>query len=157
MDGGCECKRVRYRVEGDPIFVNCCHCRQCQKLSGSAFALNAMIERDRMIVTQGADAIEAEGGEARCPDCRVLLWATHRYFGENILFLRVGTLDEGEQLSPSAHFFVRSRHEWIALPEGVRIFETLPGEGDPPLFSADAAARLEAARGGQLAPGAGEG
>jgi hypothetical protein len=152
MDGGCECARVRYRLEGEPIFVNCCHCRQCQKLSGSAFALNAIVERERVAVTAGEEAIEpARGGGARCRECGVILWGTHRFFGEGIVFLRVGTLDEGERLSPGAHFFVRSKHPWIALPEGARTFETLPQEGDPPLFGAEAAARLEAAR---LAPGA---
>jgi hypothetical protein len=157
MEGGCECGRVRYRIEGEPIFVNCCHCRQCQKLSGSAFALNAMIERDRVTVTQGSDGLETGGGESRCPQCGVLLWGTHRYFGDNILFLRVGTLDEGERLSPGAHFFLRSKHPWITVPEGACTFDTLPGEGDPPLFPPEAAARVQAAQGGRLAPGAGEG
>jgi hypothetical protein len=145
-EGGCECGAIRYRMTGDPIFVNCCHCRQCQKLTGSAFAVNAMIERDQVQVMKGPDVLAAEEGEARCPECEVLLWATHRNFGPDILFLRAGTLDEGERLSPSAHFFVRSKHPWITIPEGAWTFETLPGEGDPPLFSAEAAARVEAAR-----------
>ena len=93
MDGGCECGRVRYRMEGTPIFVNCCHCRQCQKITGSAFALNAMIEAEHVEVTDGAGELAISKGEARCPECSSLLWATHRFFGDNILFLRVGTLD----------------------------------------------------------------
>jgi hypothetical protein len=158
MDGGCECGRVRYRLQGDPIFVNCCHCRQCQKLSGSAFAMNAMIERDRVGVTAGADALEqARGGGARCRDCGVILWGTHRFFGEEILFLRVGTLDEGERLSPDAHFFLRSKHRWVAVPDGIPAFETLPQGGDAPLFGPEAAARLDAVRTRSLAPGAGQG
>jgi len=155
MDGGCECGRVRYRLEGDPIFVNCCHCRQCQKLSSSAFALNAMVERERIHVTAGADSlVEARGGGARCSGCGVVLWGTHRFFGDDILFLRVGTLDEGERLAPDAHFFVRSKHPWVTVPEGMRTFDTLPQEGDAPLFSPEAAARVDAARAGRLAPGA---
>jgi hypothetical protein len=152
MDGGCECGRVRYRIAGEPIFVNCCHCRHCQKLSGSAFAMNAMIERDRVHVTAGAEGLEQQDKQARCPSCHTLLWATHRFFGDFILFLRVGTLDEGERLSPNAHFFVRSKHSWVTVPDGMRTFETLPQEGDPPLFGAETAARLEAARGERLAP-----
>lgn len=147
MDGGCECGRVRYRVEAPPIFVNCCHCRQCQKLSGSAFAMNAMIERDRVEILEGADAIEDARGGARCAGCGTLLWGTHRFFGEGILFLRAGTLDEGERLSPDAHFFTRSKHDWVPVPEGMAAFETLPGPGDPPLFGPEAAARVEAAGG----------
>ena len=148
LDGGCECGRVRYRLHGPPIFVNCCHCRQCQKLGGGAFALNAMIESDRIeLVSAPETAALEQDGTARCPHCKTLLWARHAMFGEGVAFLRVGTLDEGEQLPPDAHFFVRSKHPWIVLPEGARCFETLPGEGDPPLLSAEAAARLEAARG----------
>jgi hypothetical protein len=154
MDGGCECGQVRYRLEGAPIFVNCCHCRQCQRLSGSAFATNAMIEWDRVQVTAGADALERAPGGDHCGGCGVILWATHRYFGDDILFLRVGTLDEGERLSPDAHFFLRSKHPWVTVPEDVPGFETLPQEGDPPLFGPEAAARVEAARGGRVAPGA---
>jgi hypothetical protein len=158
MDGGCECGRVRYRIEGEPIFVNCCHCRQCQKLSGSAFAMNAMIERDRVEVTAGAEALEsARGGGARCSECGVILWGTHRFFCDAILFLRVGTLDEGERLAPSAHFFLRSKHSWVPVPDGIPAFETLPGPGDPPLFGPEADARVRAAGGLRLAPGAGEG
>jgi hypothetical protein len=148
LEGGCECGEVRYRLTGDPIFVNCCHCRQCQKLSGSAFALNAMIEAERVEVTAGAERLDGIAGQARCPDCSVLLWATHSMFGDNVLFVRIGTLDEGERLTPDAHFFVRSKHPWISVPEGVPAFDTLPGESDPPLFGAEAAARLRAAHRG---------
>jgi hypothetical protein len=155
MEGGCECGKIRYRLAGEPIFVNCCHCRQCQKLTGSAFAINAMVEAERIELVSGEPA-EA-GGQARCPGCATLLWATHRLFGDGILFLRVGTLDEGEKLAPDAHFFVRSRHPWVTIPEGARTFETLPGDGDPPLFSAGMTARVDAARRGLLAPGAGPG
>jgi hypothetical protein len=157
MEGGCECGRVRYRIEGDPIFVNCCHCRQCQKLSGSAFAINAMFERDRIEVVAGADGLENEAGQARCPACHVLLWGTHRFFGDSILFLRVGTLDEGELLVPSAHFFLRSRHPWVPVPDGIPAFETLPGPGDRPLFTPEAEARVRASGGRRLAPEADEG
>jgi hypothetical protein len=143
-EGGCECGRVRYRLRSGPIFVNGCHCRQCQKLSGSAFAINAMIEADWVELIAGSDVIGADG-TATCPACATLLWALHPMFGDRIRFVRVGTLDEGERLPPDAHFFVRSRHPWIALPPEVPSFETLPGPGDPPLYGPEAQARLEAA------------
>jgi hypothetical protein len=138
--GGCECGVVRYRMTGEPMFVNCCHCRQCHKLTGSAFALNAMIERANVEVTQGANDV----ADGRCRRCHVILWATHRMFGQNVLFLRVGTLDESEHFAPDAHFFMRSKHPWVTIPAGVRTFETLPGKGDAPLMSGEAIARLEA-------------
>jgi hypothetical protein len=48
LEGGCDCGRVRYRMETAPLFVHCCHCRWCQRESGASFALNAMIEADRV-------------------------------------------------------------------------------------------------------------
>ena len=144
-EGGCECGAVRYRMTRTPIFVNCCHCRDCQKITGSAFALNAMIEEDRLQLLSGE--LSEKGGAGRCPTCQSLLWAEHPEFGRRIKFLRVGTLDEAERIAPDAHFFVRSKHPWVVIPDGVPAFETLPGADDPPLLSAEAAARLEAARG----------
>ncbi len=85
-----------------------------------------------------------EQGTARCPDCGTRLWATHRFFGPAVLFLRAGTLDQADALRPDAHFFTRSRHEWVTLPAGVPAFETLPGEGEK-LFGEAAQSRLNAA------------
>ena len=142
MVGGCACGQVRYAVDRAPIYVNGCHCRDCQKESGSAFAINAMFEREAVAVVQGAPAPDARG-MIRCPACASPLWATHPIFGENILFLRTGTLDAAEQLEPDGHFFVRSKHPWITLPADVPTFETVPEAGDA-LFNAEAEARLRA-------------
>ena len=154
MDGGCECGQIRYRIQGPPIFVNCCHCRQCQKITGSAFALNAMIEADRVEVIAGSDDLRWTNGEVRCSECGVLLWSTHRFFGDDIFFLRVGTLDESEGVTPDAHFFLRSKHPWVSVPEGARAFETRPSKEDLPLYGPEVQARLQAAGSARLAPDA---
>jgi hypothetical protein len=52
-DGGCTCRQVRYRMTTKPLFVHCCHCSWCQRETGSAFALNAMIEADRVQLLAG--------------------------------------------------------------------------------------------------------
>ena len=146
FDGGCECGAVRYRMLAEPIFVNCCHCRDCQKVTGSAFAINALIEVEQIDVTSGADALATDNGASRCSECKTLLWAEHPDFGQRVKFLRVGTLDEAERISPDAHFFVRSKHPWVTIPDDIPAFDTLPTDRDPPLMSAEATARLEAAR-----------
>ena len=142
-DGGCECSAVRYRMTDDPMFVNCCHCRQCQKITGSAFAINGMIEAERVQIVEGEDKLL--NGE-RCSICNTFLWGNHRLFGDGIKFVRLGTLDQAERIKPDAHFFTRSKHPWVTIPEGVPTFETLPTDRDPPLMNAEASARLEAAR-----------
>jgi hypothetical protein len=144
-EGGCECGAIRYRMTDEPMFVNCCHCRQCQKISGSAFAINGMIEADRLQIIEGEAKLS---NESRCNVCNTFLWGTHRMFGDRIKFVRLGTLDEAERIKPDAHFFTRSKHPWVAIPDDVPAFEALPTDTDPPLMSAEAMARLEAARGG---------
>lgn len=129
-----------------PFFVNCCHCRQCQKVTGTAFALNGMIEAEFLEITHGEERLETRAGESRCSECTTLLWSEHRRFGHGIKFVRIGTLDQNERITPDAHFFVRTKHAWIVIPPGVRQFAALPGENDPPLMSKAAQARLEAAR-----------
>jgi hypothetical protein len=133
--GGCECGAVRYRLTAAPILVNCCHCRDCQTITGSAFALNAVIETAAVVV-DGGEPVEVAlpRGEAvtrawRCGRCWTLLWADHPQAGDRLRFVRVGTLDAAERYPASAHFFVRSRHPWVGLPAGVPAFETLPPDG----------------------------
>ncbi|MES2056291.1 MAG: GFA family protein [Pseudomonadota bacterium] len=136
FDGGCECGAVRYRMTGEPIMTNCCHCRDCQRISGSAFALNVMIEANRIEMLKGEPVMRTlERGEAgdthawRCAVCDSLLYADHPLFGDKARFVRAGTLDEGERLPPDAHFFTRSKHPWVVIPEGVGQFPTLPENG----------------------------
>lgn len=71
-----------------------------------------------------------------------MLWATLGIFGPGVVFVRVGTLEENERVVPDAHFFVRSKHPWITIPEGAKAYQTMPTES---LFGEEAQARLDAA------------
>jgi hypothetical protein len=100
--GGCTCGEVRYELTSDPLFVHCCHCRWCQRETGSAFALNAMIEADRVHLVKGKPALvnvptlSGKGQKfARCPKCCIALWSNYAGAGDAIHFVRVGTLDPG--------------------------------------------------------------
>ena len=98
MEGGCTCRAVRYRLTGKPLFVHCCHCRWCQRETGSAFALNAMIEADRVVVLQRRARDRARrrrnSGKgqkiARCPTCRIAVWSNYAGAGDAVRFVRVG-------------------------------------------------------------------
>jgi hypothetical protein len=125
FEGGCTCRQVRYRVTSRPMYVHCCHCRWCQRETGTAFALNAMIEADRVELTAGApepvDTPSASGkGQKiwRCPTCRVALWSNYAGAGDKVRFVRVGTLDDPDTMPPDIHIFTMSRQPWIALPDG---------------------------------------
>ncbi len=124
-EGGCDCRAVRYRMETPPLFVHCCHCRWCQRESGAAFALNAMIEADRVtnlgVMPEIVDTPSASGrGQriARCPTCRIAVWSHYAGAGPAVAFVRVGTLDNPDLLPPDIHIFTASKQPWVLLPAG---------------------------------------
>ncbi len=127
--GGCGCGTLRYRLDSAPMFVHCCHCHDCQQQTGAAFALNALIEADRMVMLSGetrAFRMPTDSGQPhdihRCAACATAMWS--EYGGRSALrFVRIGTLDEPALLPPDVHIFTRSKLLWIALPEGVPAFE----------------------------------
>jgi len=125
-EGGCTCRHVRYRMTGKPLFVHACHCTWCQRETGSVFALNAMIEADRIEVTgEGQPELvvtpSASGkGQKiwRCPKCRIAVWSNYGGGGDAVRFVRVGTLDEPGRLPPDIHIFTSSKQPWVVLPPG---------------------------------------
>lgn len=124
-EGGCTCRQVRYRLRSKPLFVHCCHCRWCQRETGTAFALNAMIEADRVEVLAGEVEIvhtPSNSGKgqkiSRCPNCRVAVWSNYAGAGDAARFVRVGTLDEPDRLPPDIHIFTMSKQPWVVLPAG---------------------------------------
>ena len=123
--GGCDCRSIRYRMDTRPLFVHCCHCRWCQRESGASFALNAMIETDRMSLLAGEPEIvdtPSESGRgqkiARCPKCRIAVWSNYSGAGPAVRFVRVGTLDEPDHLPPDIHIFTVTKQPWVVLPAG---------------------------------------
>ncbi len=149
-EGGCVCGAVRYRIEREPIFVHCCHCTDCQRLSGSAFAVNALIESTHVSVVAGAPertglATPSGGRRAvvRCASCGAMLWAFHPKVGDKIAFVRVGTLDDPAALPPQLHCFTRSKLPWVSIPEGVAA--TWASYDPADRWAPDTCARLAAA------------
>jgi hypothetical protein len=128
FDGGCACSSVRYRLQSDPMFVNCCHCRECQRQTGSGFVINAVIETAHIELLAGApEPVQVPTGSGRphdiyrCPTCRVAVWSD---YGRRppIRFVRVGTLDDPTTLPPMAHVFTGTKLPWIRL-EGAPAFD----------------------------------
>lgn len=126
LNGGCGCGAVRYRLTKPPLFVHCCHCTDCQRESGAAFAINALIETSALDVTKGTPAfvkVPTASGKpqtfARCPKCQLALWSHYGGAGKSIAFLRAGTLDTPNNAPPDIHIYTRSKQAWVILPKGV--------------------------------------
>ncbi len=130
QEGGCACGKTRYRLTAAPLIVHCCHCRDCQRLTGSAFVVNIWIER-RFVETDHAglssNRLTAGSGKPhevfRCPDCGTAIYSKYHAAPGDTVLLRAATLDRPETVTPDVHIFTRSKLPWLALPEGVPAFE----------------------------------
>jgi hypothetical protein len=127
-EGGCACGGLRYRMTAGPMFVHCCHCLNCQRQTGSAFAINLLIEAARVEVLQGTpqpvDAPRDDGSVQRifrCADCQVAVFS--EYSSPAVWFVRGGTLDEPRAVAPDVHIFTRSKLGWVTLPGDVPAFD----------------------------------
>lgn len=129
-EGGCTCGEVRYRMEAKPMIVHCCHCTWCQRETGASFALNAMIEADRVTLLQGKPGLivtPSKSGEGqiicRCRNCHVAVWSNYAGAGDKVHFIRVGTLDRAHRLPPDVHIYTSTKQPWVVIPEGMRAFD----------------------------------
>lgn len=129
FEGQCACGAVRFRLTSAPMFVHCCHCRDCQRQTGSAFVINALIETDRIVLERGEvtpSPMPTDSGRPhdiyRCVQCGTAVWAD--YGGRRAMrFVRVGTLDDPTALPPDVHIFTRSKLPWVRLPDDAAVFE----------------------------------
>jgi len=148
-EGGCTCRAVRYRLRRAPMIVHCCHCRWCQRETGSAFVLNALIESEAVELTAEPPELVATPSNsgkgqliARCPVCRVAVWSHYGGMGDILSFVRVGTLDEPDRFPPDVHIYTESKQPWVMLPAGARAFPQYYKSAE--VWSTESLARREA-------------
>jgi hypothetical protein len=152
LEGGCACGEVRYRLNAAPMIVHCCHCRDCQRQTGGGFAVNALIETDRIEMLSGAPvavSMPTDSGRPhdihRCPTCEIAVWSDYGRRGI-MRFVRATTLDDPQALAPDVHIFTRSKLPWVGLPADVPAFDIYYDMAK--LWPAESLARREALLGG---------
>lgn len=151
LEGGCTCGAVRYRIDRPPMMVHCCHCRWCQRETGTAFALNALVERAAITLLQGTPEtvmVPSASGKGqrivRCPSCRVALWSHYPGGGDAIAFVRVGTLDAPDRCPPQVHIYTSSRQPWVVLADTAPVFDAFYDPAE--VWSPQARERYRAAK-----------
>jgi len=151
LEGGCTCGAVRYRLKVRPIFVHCCHCTWCQRETGSAFAVNAIIEASQVELLKGKPTrktLPSASGKGqvfwRCADCGVTVWSNYPQVGPNIHFIRVGTLDDPSRAPPDIHIYTSTKQPWVVLSDGVPAVAEFYRAAD--YWPAESTARLKTAR-----------
>ena len=150
-NGGCACGAIRYELTATPLIVHTCHCRDCQRLTGSAFVINIWIER-KFVEARGPAprSFRLSGGSGSdhdvffCGTCGTTLWSRYHVAAGDCLFVRAGTLDDPSAVTPDVHIFTRTKLPWVRLPEGARAFDTIYQVADQ-VWSPESRARLHGA------------
>jgi len=128
MSGRCSCGAVTYHLSSKPMFVHCCHCIDCQRLTGSAYVLNALIETDRVTVdgelTETSLQTPSGGGKLikRCVACGDAVYSHYLIRGRRVAFIRVGTLDDPAACAPDVQIFTESKQPWVPLSSDIPAF-----------------------------------
>jgi hypothetical protein len=130
--GGCVCRAIRYTVTMPPLIVHACHCRDCQRHTGSAFVINLWIERKFVDTDHRLPKffrLTAGSGHPHdifyCESCGTRLWSHYHRSPGDTLLLRAGTLDDPTAVTPDVHIFTRSKLPWLALPQGALAFDAM--------------------------------
>lgn len=128
LKGSCQCGSITYELAEPPLKVIACHCRQCQKLSTSAFSVTAMVKASALTFhgelkfwERLADSGNVNGA-AFCPNCGNRLYHFNPADPEHIK-LKPSTLEDTRVIQPSMHVWVSEKQDWFEIPEGVPTVE----------------------------------
>jgi len=147
FEGGCSCSKLRYRMNTSPLIVHACHCRQCQRITGSAFVMNALVEKIQVEILTGtiSEILFPNTFHTAyfCPECATYVWSQYQTRGifDDCWFIRVGTLDEPDRLPPDVHIFTESKQPWVKIPEGIPHFDEFYPFGE--VWQESSMARME--------------
>ncbi len=130
--GGCTCGAIRYELTAEPLIVHACHCRDCQRITGSAFVLNLWLEKKQVVAKGHAPkSLTLAGGSGKdhivhiCGRCGTYVWSDYRMVPGECWFVRAGTLDDPSAIVPDVHIFTRTKLPWVRLPERARAFASV--------------------------------
>jgi hypothetical protein len=125
LAGKCECGAVRYTVADEFRYAMNCHCSRCRAATGSAFKPFAGIERDKLDITEGRDALLVHGEEdlndTRCAACGSLLFSVVR--DGAYVHVALGSLVDAPSMRPTKHIFVGSKAPWFEITDDLPQFE----------------------------------
>jgi hypothetical protein len=128
-EGGCLCGAVRYRAHGSPSRTVVCHCRFCQRCTGSAFAVWPTYGLDEVAILGALSMYEHRSDESGrwirlyfCPECGTTLTSTFEKGADEIAILG-GTFDDTSWIGVDRHVWTRSKQHWVALPQDATRFE----------------------------------
>ena len=147
LSGRCSCGTVQYEIRGEPLVTQACHCRDCQRTTGSAFVIHTVIcEEDFEITGETRTGLGPTGSGNgcelhSCASCGVLIWVRYRYHQVPVIAVRAGTLENPDAVVPQAHIFLSRKLPWVSVPSDVPQFDE--GVDRAQVWSKESIARYE--------------
>ena len=133
IEGGCLCGAVRYHSEAEPVMQAVCHCKTCQKISGSTYSFNVAVPEESLVVEGDVATYEDDSGASGglmyrrfCPKCGSSLYGGGAAYGP-LLFIKAGTLDNATWVAPELHIWAEEKLPWTPIPEGAQTVPRNPG------------------------------
>lgn len=133
IEGGCNCGAIRYKIEGKPVVVAQCHCKNCQRQSGSAFSVNLMVRADGVTTTgtptayRDTDTFSGNAVTRKfCATCGSPIFS-ELADGNGMVIVKAGTLDDPTPFAPAVSVWTDTKMPWVDLPEGQKSFPKNPG------------------------------
>jgi hypothetical protein len=123
MQGGCLCGKVRYSAAADPIFIGICHCHNCQKETGSAFAVSIGVPKPALTLTGTLKTYTDHGDSGQpvlrkfCPECGSSV-ITEVTVMPDVVIIAGGSLDDTSGVRPGMHIYCASKQDWTEIPAG---------------------------------------
>jgi hypothetical protein len=131
IEGGCLCGKVRYSADAEPAFVGVCHCKDCQKESGTAFNVVVGIPKPQLSLQGALKTFDSPGGSGMvvhrrfCPECGSTILSEPDAF-QGVAIIRAGTLDETSAVQPTMEIFCDSAQPWVSLAGNQQRFPKMP-------------------------------
>ena len=134
IHGGCLCGNVRYAITAEPVFSGVCHCKDCQKSSGSAFGVIVAVPNGGFSASGALKSYIGRGDSGKeirrrfCPECGSSI-AVEADALPGVVMVQGGTLDDPSAVKPGMHVYCKSKLDWMVIPEGVGAFPQMPPAG----------------------------
>ena len=131
MTGRCLCGQVRYSATAEPAIVAVCHCKNCQKQTGTAFSVLVGIPKSAISIEGSLKTFHDTGDSGQavdrnfCPECGSPIISDVAVMPE-LRFIKAGTLDDTSWLDPKMHVYCDSAENWTHIPEGSQKFGKMP-------------------------------
>ncbi|MGH7031287.1 MAG: GFA family protein [Stellaceae bacterium] len=134
IEGGCLCGKVRYSADAEPTFVGVCHCKNCQKGTGAAFAAVVALPKPAVSVQGNLKTFNDRGDTGKtmfrrfCPECGSSVMDEAEAM-PGVLMILTGTLDDASWVKPAVQIYCDSAQPWVELGGNIQRFAKMPTPG----------------------------